>query len=399
MSDLDLATDPSADAEDEATADEEETFVPSTADLRFETKKFVLQSALDKASAVLPSKDLLPVLKNFQVEAQPGKLRIVATDLELSVIAETEMVSVARPGTAVFPGKRLLDLIKEAQDGDVIIDVQSGQAHISIGRTTWDLMLMDGSEYPPLPDLTDLELHSIDRAEFLGALGSVRYAAATDTVRPSLMMINIADGKMRAADGARFQQAELNFPLDLDIPIGAVDDLSKLLRTTEQKFFELAETENHLIFRVAADTFIANKLTAVFPDVEGLLLKPALGNNEQLNVDRQDLIQAIKRVRVTADQETSAVILSLESNQIAVRSQDKYKNHAEEIIDCKWANDPRDVALNHQHLLDMLNMTDAASCHFFLGPDTKTRKSPLMLKDEEAGLIGILNQIRIEFLK
>lgn len=387
--------------EEEVPEDEpEETFVPSTSALAFSTKKFVLQALLDKARAVLPSRDVMPVLKNFQLEVSEGSMRVVATDLELSVVSTTQMVVVNQPDVAVFPGKRLYDIVNEAEDGDLELVVRDGRAHIAVGRTTWDLMLMDGSEYPPLPDIDEVDLFEVDRGKFLGSLAAVRYAAATDTVRPSLMMIDVSDGKMRAADGVRFQQADLGqaLPLDFQIPIAAVDDLAKLLRSTDQNMLQIGETDNHLVFRIAGDIFIANKLTVAFPDVEEILLKPALANNEKLYVDRNDLLAAIKRVRITADNETNAIVLAIARGLIIVRSKDKYGNQASEPIDAQWELPPREIAVNHEYLSQMLAMADMKSCQFLLGPSTKTRPCPLLLRDDESGTLGVLNQLRADWI-
>lgn len=375
--------------------------LPSDADLRLDTKKFVMLSLLEKASSVLPSRDIMDVLKNFQITAEPGKIRVVATDLELSVVAESEMVKVQRVGTAVFPGKRFLELVREAEDGEIVIDVKDGVADISVARTTWELHLTDGSDYPELPMTEDLDFYPIQRTKFVDALTAVRYAAATDTVRPTLMMIDIKEGKMRAADGVRFQQVALeSWPedFDLQIPINAVEDLMKLLRTTELQTIDVAEAEDHIVFRIGSDTFLVNKLVAEFPPVDEMLLKPALANNEKLSVDRLDFVSAIKRIRVTADEETSAIVLALDKNKMHVKSKDKYGNMASEDVDVYWQSPQREVAFNHQHLLDMLLGTDLKSCEFFFGEDKKTRKSPLLLKDDSREAFGVLNQIRIDFL-
>lgn len=399
----DITEEPTAEAEtpEEEEAKKEEEFVPSDADLKLETKKFILLTVLEKAASVLPSRDVMPVLKNFQLEAVPGEIRVVATDLELSVLSTAPMVRVVRPGTAVFPGARFLEIAKQADDGEIVIDVKDGVASIRVGRAEWTLRLQDGSEYPDLPDLDDVEFHTVDRAKFFGALNAVRYAAATDTVRPSLMLIDITERKMRAADGVRFQQVTMPFwpdDLDIQIPINAVEDLTKLLKSTELQTIDIGDTENFLVFRVGGDVFIANKLTVEFPPVDDLLLKPALANDQELHADREELMHAIKRVRVTADEETSAVVLHLEPNKMTVMSKDKLGNMAKEDLDVDWKSADRDVAFNHDHLTQMLEMSDAKSCAFFLGPDAKTRKSPIMLKDDAAAQLGVLNQLRMEHL-
>lgn len=368
----------------------------SHADLKVQTKKFVFQSLFEKSGSVVPSKDILPVLKNFQVEAVAGRVRVVATDLELSVISTTEMVSVSRPGTAVFPAKKMLDIIREAEDGDMLIDVTDGVATITVERASWTLKLQAGDDYPALPEIADVELFPVDRIKFLGAISSVRHAAATNASRPSLMMIDITDGKMTACDGVRFQQADLgeDFPLSMQLPIGAVDDLVKLLRSQDTAEIGVGETDYHLVFKVGNDVFIANKLMAQFPDVEELLLKPALENKHVLVTDRQELKDAIKRVRINADPETSAIILHLAADHVRVASRDKFGNASSEAIDASWSTADRDLVVNHTFLTDMLDMYDGKSTNFLLGEDTKSRKSAVLLKDSGTGTIGIINQMR-----
>lgn len=379
------------------TTEVEKSEVPG---FKLKTKKFALQHLLDKAQWVIPTKDLLPVLKNFLVEVSPGKVRVTATDLELSIVASNEMVDVEKSGRAVFPARRLLDIVREAGDGDIEIEVKDGEARIEVNRTQWTLKLMSGADYPELPDVSKLKFHQIDRAKFIAAIRAVRYAAATETVRPSLMLIDVTNGEMRASDGVRFQQIKVgkDIPIDIQIPINAVDDLIKILHTSESPTIEIGEDENTLIFRVSGDVFLAQKLNATFPDVNDMLLKPALANDQELHADRQDLVSAIKRVRITADPETSAIVLHLDKDRMLVTSKDKYSSTCEEEVDVSWSGPKRKVAFNHTHLLDMLDMTDVKTCKFFLGPDTKTRPSPILLRDDETGLLGVLNQVRVDWI-
>ena len=385
-------------AADELTAELEE-LAEGPEEICISMKKFVLEELLVKASAVVPSRDVIPVLKNFLVEVEDGLIRVIATDMAMSVVAKSEMVTVLKKGRAVFPAKRMLELVHEAAEGDIEIEVHDLQASIRVGRTQWSLRLSDDSEYPGLPDESDIEFTKVAREKFVAALSSVRCAAARDSVRPNLMMVDVSAGRMRAADGVRFQQVSVDkdFP-EVQIPIYAVDDLLKIMRASEADNIELGSDDECLIFRVGEDMFVAQLLNAEFPNVDEQLLKPALANDQQFSVDRNELATAVKRVRITADEETSAVILLLTKNALSVTSRDKAGSWTREALDAAWAGKDRQVALNHNHLLDMLTTAEVPSCQFFLGKDEKTRPSPLLLKDEGLGMLGILTQLRASFV-
>lgn len=361
----------------------------------FRLKKFIALGLFEKASAVVPTKDILPVLKNFQVEVAEDQMSVVATDMELSVVCRTSVVSVDVPGQVILPAKKLLEIIREAPDGDVLIEVADETVMVSAGGARWVLRLLSGEDYPPMPALDEMQWESVDREKFLSSLSSVWYAAATDMTRPSLMMVNVQGGKMTACDGVRFQQTAVEFPGDVQIPIGAVADLVKLLKVSEVSEIGVGQTEFHLAFRVGQDVFLSAKLMATFPDVEALLLRPALMNTEEFSVATQDLVDAVRRVRINADEDSMAIVLELTEDSCTVVSRDKFGNKATESISAAWAGKPRTVAVNHKFLLDMVAMHRGSSSRFYLGEDSKTRKSPVVLKDEDT--MGILNAMRVEW--
>lgn len=366
-----------------------------------ESKRGTLLSLLEKAAMALPTRDMQAILKNFQVQAFEDKVQVTATNLELAVVASTSLVKVTSPGVAVFPARRLLDLVKEAEEGDANITVQQDKATIEIGRTTWELRLMDASTYPNVADVSEVVVENVDRTGFAQALDSVRYAAAVKTVRPQLMMVDIHDRVMRAADGVRYQEARMDWwpeDLNLAIPIHAVPDLVKLIKDAPTEKVGVADTENHLVFRIGPDVFIAAKATADFPPVEEALVTPAKSNKRVLGVDRQQWSEAVRRVRVAADQSTSGVAMLLRKGEMVVHARDKFGNQAEETVDVDWTEPDQEVAFNATHLLEMLAMASGSQAEFRLGIDTKTRKFPLLMQDKPSGLLGVLNQLRVDWI-
>ncbi len=372
--------------------------------VEFTVRRFVLQQLLDKAATVIPSRDVMPVLKNFQIEVTHARLRIVATDLELSMISTTDLVDVAHPGVIVMPARKMLDIVREAEhDAQVHVRVEAGTggatAAVTIGRTTWNLRLQSGLDYPPMPEITDVTFTTVDRAAFAAGLASVRYAACKDANRASLMMIDVNNGRMTACDGSRFQQATVpDLPFSCQIPIGAVDDLVKLLRNPDVETIRIGHSDNHIIFTFGADVFIVNKLFAPFPDMEALLLRPALENRHTLSVDRTELLTAIKRIRINADPETSAIALALQPGKVTVQARDKFGNTAAETVDADWEGPERTIVVNHQFLTDMVGPYDGTTCTFFLGEDTRARRSPLLLRNDDAGTVGVVQQMLADWV-
>ena len=362
--------------------------------LHFMTKKFAFQALLEKAAPVVPSRDIQPVLRNFLVEANSG-LRVAATDLEMTMVAIGQLVVVKQEGICLLPATKMLSIVREAEDGEMEVEVKNGEAHIAIGPTTWTLAVADSGDYPQLPDEAELQFTVIDRAQFVNALSAVQYAASRDALKPGFMMIDVSGGKMRAADGIRFQEVKVEGTPDIQIPVGAVGDLLKVLRATEVPKIGVGQDEYQLVFQVGLDVFMSSRLSTAFPNVDEVLLKPVANNNQELRCNRADLVSAIRRVRITADEETAAVVLEMSEDGLRVSSKDKYGSWAAESVDAEWKHPDRTAAFNWQHLLEMLQQTDTKVMSMKFGKDSPSRPSAALLEGVE-GTQGVLHQLRID---
>jgi DNA polymerase-3 subunit beta len=380
----------------------------------FTVKRHILLTLCERAVPVISSSDALPVLRNFLIQVSPGSLTLTGSDVELSVQASSPAVATSDTATLAIPAKKLLAMLREApEDSSISVESTGAKATVSAGTpeqppvVSWDLRLGDHRDYTELPDLVDVKTAEVDRVAFLAALKAVKHAIGRDGGRPPLMMVDISDSKVTASDGVRFQRAFMpGFPADMKIPAAAVDHLLRMMGNADTEQISVADHENYLVFKVGSTVFLTHKLMARFPDMERLILKPALTNADLLRVDRGQLLEAVRRVRITANADTSAIGLRLSRDKLTILSRDETGNAAEQALEVWWKGSDRLVVLNHVFLTDMLNSWPHAVCKFWLGPDTGRRKSLVMLSDKEttsgqeheATQIGIINQLHAALL-
>jgi DNA polymerase III sliding clamp (beta) subunit (PCNA family) len=131
-----------------------------------------------------------------------------------------------------------------------------------------------------------------------------------------------------------------------------------------------------------------------------MLLRPALANEDEQTVDRGQLLDAVRRVRINADSESSALVLDLEPGVLTVRSKDKSGNQATEDLDVGWSKGTRQVVINHAFLTDMVSaMPTGSTCHFKLGTDGKRRQRPaVMLTQPGSETVGLMSQMRASWV-
>lgn len=359
--------------------------------VRFQIEKQVLQTLLDRISAVVPAKADNSAIKNFQAEVGET-LKITGTDGSHTMIMSTKLFEPVAQGTMLIPAKIILEILRSASEALVDIEVNSSSIIVVIGSASWELRKMEGVKFPSIPDLKSAIPVLVSRAGFVKALEDVKYAVAKDTARPGLKMVDLRQGKMTSCDGVRFQQAKVKAP-PMQIPGGSIDLILKVLGSSTAEDMVYADLPGKMIFKVDKTMLLVNKPTAKFPHAEQLFLRPALANDEELSVNRSDLIKAIKNVRLCADEDTSAIALKLTKNAVEVCTRDQLGNKASESVSAVWSGKARTLTVHHKYLLELLSVNDVETCKIMLGEDAKSRKSPILLQNEEAGRVGVVQQM------
>lgn len=367
-----------------------------TEGVRFEIDRSVLKVLLEKAYEVVPSKDMIPVLKNFQFRLRGNKLSVVASNYDLNIITTTSMsVETTTGGVEVFPAKKLIEIVRESDAGSrIFISVNGRTAIIVAGSASWQISLGRGNDFPKMPKVAAEDLQKVDRAEFLRCLSAVKYAVGTS--REALMMVDIKKGRFTTCDGNRLQQARMSGVAgSMKIPALALDKLIKMLRGSDLEEMLVGEAHKHLIFKVGSDVLLVKGTETNFPPLEELWLRPALSNEQELTVEKNLLLDSIKRVKVGVDSEYNAISLKLtpglpgEMTIAASNGEDR----ATDTVPIQWQGPERELVLHYQYLKEMLSSYPSDLCTFWLGEDQAKKKAPVLLRHEELNSLGIVQQM------
>lgn len=363
----------------------------------FEIQREVLLSLMDKAIGLVPSRDMIPALTNFQFVVAENKLKIIASTSKISIVVSTEQVHTKVAGIEVFPARTLFNVVKESSVGSTIyIEATESGAVVVSGGFSAEIAMMSGKGFPKMESISDVEFHEVNRLDFLNAINTVKYALPDKDYsgQAAMKMINIKGGKFTACDGSRFQQVRIDgFKLSMKLPALSISHIAKIFSTSDIEILEIGETSNDkLVFRLGNVLLYVNKLDDAYPNVEQLWLRPALSNDQELLVDRQELITAIKQVRFAADPDSNAIALVLEPDVLTLTTKG-ITNSASGTINCSWVGKKRTVVVNCFHLAEMLKAYSQKECKFLLAEDTKLRKSPMLLKDSDTLAIATIPQL------
>lgn len=381
--------------------------LPADARLIMQGPTSLLLYLFDRAASVAPLKEIIPdtsyalLSGSSAMNGAVSYATIQATDGATSLLVTRDGITVKVPGDVLLPARKMFEILKKAADETTVIEVFSDVATIRSGRTQWSVKTTLRDELPTLPDIDAIPTQGVSVAAFLRALKATRAAAPSQDSRPSMMQLHAHAGMITGTNAARLHRVRVDgLKTDMDIPIRVADELIRALTKTSEEFVQVGASDAYLVFGVGSDILIGQKLLVKFPNVEKLILGPALSNTHLLVVNRVDLADVVQRVRINADPDYNAILLTLlpKGNvwKLAIHARDRTGNTAREYLDVAWDGGRiPEMAVNYRYLLEMLAAYPGDECFFKLGDDTKSTKNPLYLEDEPLGFVGYVQQMNV----
>lgn len=325
--------------------------------MKFRCERDVLADALGTASrAARTGTAALPVLAGLRLELSGDELTITGTDLELT-IQRTITVAGEVDGGAVITARLASDIVRSLPAGAVELTAETDEVRIRAGRSNFAVRALNLDDYPRVAVPVTSSV-TIDAAAFGDALRQVVGAASRDEGRPTLTGVLLAaeaDGlRMVATDSYRLAVRDLpgvnvlGTDQKVLVPARALTELQRVLGDGPELTLRLGD--NDATFEIAGTRLSTRLISGEFPNYRQLI--PASHPNT-LTVNRAELLDAIKRMKILARETSSAAsVLRLrigaDSLQLTTISQEV--GNASEELDATATGEELRVAFNPDYL-------------------------------------------------
>ncbi|MGB7593843.1 MAG: DNA polymerase III subunit beta [Terriglobia bacterium] len=346
----------------------------------FSIEKSQLLKELALTQGVVEKKTTIPILSNLLVEAEEQVLRISATDLDLGVCCHCP-AKVKSPGSGTIPAKRLLEIVRSLPEAEVHFKaLENHWVQVTCERSSFKLVGMARDNFPMLPTLPPA-LAALPANVFATLIQKTVFAISNEesryTLNGGLLLLKPGSATMVATDGHRLALIErdievpgLKNELRLLIPKKAMGELVRLLSEGEGELsVSISKDESHLFFSLGQRVLICRMLTGQFPNYEAVLPRE---NNRVIELGKETISAAVRRVALLADERSRAVRMHLEKGQLEISSSSGEYGEAREVLDASYQDEPMQIGFNYQYLLDFFAV---------LG---EVEKINLELKDEQS---------------
>ncbi|HEY1251724.1 MAG TPA: DNA polymerase III subunit beta [Thermoanaerobaculia bacterium] len=314
---------------------------------------------------VVERKNTIPILSNILLKAADGHLSFTSTDLDLTLLSQTE-AKVSRSGSVTVPARKLFDLIRNLPEAEVSLKLMDNHyLGVTCERSKFRLVAQPAEDFPTVPKVDAKKGVSFPLDLWKRLTRKVLYAVSAEETRFQLMGVLLKDkGKefeLVATDGHRL--ALINFPKEdpkatlpnVLIPKKALAEILKMDGGSDTRV-EIRHSENHLLFTVGNRQLIARLLDVNFPDYEKILAK---SNDRAAMVATSACQAAIRRVALFSSERSRGVKLTFEKDSLTVASASQELGEGTETLDANFSGEPLSIGLNAQYLLDFLEEAES----------------------------------------
>jgi len=366
-----------------------------------------LLRCLSHVQSVVERRNTIPILSNVLIEASgDGRVRIMATDLDLQVVESLEAVSVELPGAITVSAHLLFDIARKLPDGSqVSLETADNRLAVKAGRTRFSLPTLPRDDFPVIVegDLpTSFELPARVLAELVDR---TRFAISTEETRYYLngIFIHVSDDdqpvlKAAATDGHRLARFTIPRPEgaegmpDVIVPRKAVGELRKLLEEALDGNVEIDLSPSKIRFTLGGEggVVLTSKLIdGTFPDYSRVI---PTGNDKLLKLDPKSFYEGVDRVATIATEKTRAVKMGLETDKVTLSVTSPDNGTAAEEVPADYASDAFEIGFNANYLKDILGQIDGDTVEMHLAdPGAPT----LIRQDEKSPALYVLMPMRV----
>ncbi len=316
----------------------------------------------------VPNKATLPILETILFESEDGRLKLTATDLEISII-EYINADIEIEGAVAIPAKRLLETLRQLPNITVFFDVDENQnIEFKTDKGKYKLVGEEPDEFPDVPNLSESVTISTDTDLIQDAIGKTMFAVSTDDLRPAMMGVYFDIGSQEstfvATDGHRLvrftnKNLQSDSPLSFIVPDKALNLVAKSLDSEE---CELKVSDDHAQFKSGSTIVITRLINEQYPNYESVIPRD---NDKELHIDKAQMLSTVKRVSVFSSSTSRQIRLHMDSDKLTIRAEDlDMSSEAKETISCEYSNDEMEIGFNAKYLADVLSNVDGEQAKF-----------------------------------
>lgn len=327
--------------------------------MEFTINTETLKNELALAQGCLEKKNTIPALNNILIQTVADGIRITTTDLNVTYRSVIE-AEIKKQGAVCIEARKLIEIIGRSNAETVKIKADKNEwAKIESGKSNYRIAGIEPHRFPQIETAEQggIEVKASDMAETLRAVMGCTTAEQSRFIMSCVKFTVAGEMKAVACNGhvlgiyALPYEEEIAADLDCLIPKEGVKEFINLLRDADGNA-QLDTDENHIILISGRRTIIARKSVGDFPNYHAMLMD----YNSTVNLNAAQVVEAIRRVAICADERTRSVWLNFDKNTVEFTAISAEEGEAAEKMEIAFDGEPISFGFQARYLIDVLSV-------------------------------------------
>ena len=336
--------------------------------MRFIVSSLKLLKSLQALVGVIGSKNTLPILDDFLFQLNENELKITSSDLDVTMSVVMQPEKVDGTGEVTIPARLLLEIMKNFPDVPVSVSVDDNTLAVELtaGEGRYKLAGHKSDEFPQLPVMSDTLVWEIPADMLAKGLEKTVFATGTDEIRPimsGVLMEMTANYLTFVATDAhklvRYRRTDIKSDIEASfiLPKKPINQLKGILATLADEPVRIEFNKTNATFVFGDYQLTCRLIEGRYPNYEAVIPK---NNPNQLTIDRQTFLSAIRRVAVFSSKATHQVRFRLAGQELMLTAEDiDFYNEAKERLTCSYTGDDMEIGFNSRFIQEMLGNFDS----------------------------------------
>ncbi|MDO8785915.1 MAG: DNA polymerase III subunit beta [Syntrophales bacterium] len=364
-------------------------------------------AGVQRTLGVVEKKTILPILNNVLVRTRGDYIRIIATDREISLIADYE-ANVVSEGDITLSARKLYEMIREIQ-GDIIYFKKDEHNVVTItcGKVVYKILGVSADDFPNIGDDINIELLGIDRNIIHKLIRNTFSAMSTDEMKRNLngifFKIEKDEGggglgtqsylaKMVGTDGFRLaiSSAAINgtefcgLDKGIIIPRKGVVEIKRLIEDDADGVM-MGVKGGMCVIKTKNAILKVSLVDDGYPDYRRVIPSD---RGDSVCFNKDIVLRALKRMNVVSSEGCDGVIIKLVKDMMVMSSSNPDVGEANEEVGVLYNGEEVEVGYNIKFLIDAIEVIDEEKAAFDVG--TGVRPGIIRALDDDNYMCAVM---------
>lgn len=322
--------------------------------------------ALNAAATLTSGRTTKPILSCVKLATEDGALRISSTDGEASLRLGVPAFSIEKPGECVVSAARLLDIVRELTDAELLLQVDDRHCTVKAQGSEFKIYVQPAADFPLVPEFEDSPDQVIDGNLLRRMIAITIYAAARETSRYAIngvlweklgkkLYLVATDGRRLARAGGPIREAS-SADFQVIVPAKALSVFERVFtppKNADEWTIDIKILPSQILLR-SGERFMSTSLVeGHFPKYQDVIPRDT---DKRARMDRMEFYSAIRRAALLTTEDARAVKLSFQPDRLTVTGQSPEQGEARAEIAISYEGTPLEIGFNPVFINDAIKV-------------------------------------------